>query len=806
MNVSEEASYEKECEKEDEKETIFDLSKGVIYFGTPTSAEKRLHTMQTPPRHVSSRRKTVLLPSKVVLYSSGNSNQQDGDKEKKSRRQSYLYATKSSVTLEQQRLQEMINDRDAEFYSNNLEKKSLFTEAPGSVERKIKKRKSDVGKLLPTLSAFQKRTRTSRRFSIFNTVTPRSISTISRRRSTSSLLLQRQNKSPCHTFEKEIKAYEIPIPFCIKIQAFIRGYLIRKSILHQNRAVKIIQRKYLTILIRRKFLLARKSAIIIQSAWRGWVERMRYLEMIEACICIQKWWRQLSQGKKAKNNNALIRTEEKETTKNISSNSSLEGFLKKWESKKALVAATKNKDIKKNHLSKEEDTNIEEEVKKDIPLHSTEESLSQKTNIPVGSSESPKLSKKISKPKNSISHSKSSTSMTLMLKQSISLSTARILSNPTNSISSTNTNNSYTSFQNRSRLPRSKLTGSTLVSKTTVLSDISPNSLREDTIEILSTPIKNKLDGISTGALRVSSPSPQKNAYFGSPFRKVAKKNQSVFCRKTALLVPQNIKALHSSQTVSENISPKKNSNSFLNNGLGSPSRQKVVNQTDFFTFRNSETNNEERTLYNRSKTIDSKALSTSTLQPHTPTVKHNTICQNLSTPYRSLNYLTLGEITKMTRQNTYQNRIYRCDFNRVIIRKNQVRPPSPTAKSQSKLAAEARLKRKKLQKEKIHDYTLGPGDDDNWVPKELTPLKKGVKWDKLLESELGQSISNYTLEKPDCGKIKSQKGCLSKKVHMIRLDDLGNVLDAREPLTPIIGKAETVIIQKFLYRGEEDE
>ncbi|EMR09950.1 hypothetical protein PNEG_01708 [Pneumocystis murina B123] len=798
MDVQKERIDEEKSKKRDENETILDLSDGVVYFGTPTSAEKRLHAMETPPKHVSSRRKTVLLPSKAILYSTGNLNQQENYKERKSRRQSYLYATKNSVMLEQQRLQEIMDDKDFALYSNNsMDENLLFTEAPGSVERKIRK-KSDTGKLSLTPSTCQKRVKTSRQFSVFNTMIPRSISTISRRKSTS-LLSQKQNKTLHHAFEKDIWMSEMPLLCCIRIQATIRGYLIRKSIFLQNQAAKIIQHKYITILAKRKFFHQKRSAIIIQSAWRGWLGRMRYLEMIDACICIQKWWRQLFKEKKAKQTKAVVRVEEKEVMKNISNNSSLQGFLRKWESKKALVTAAKDKNLKRNSLL-ENNTSMVDNIKENIPFRLVEELSPQKPNPPI-SNESPKSFKKTEKQRILSSYSRSVSSMTLMLKQSIS--TTRILSDPTNSILSTTAHNYPVSFQNRPKLPRSQLAAPGFTSRTSVLTDISPNLLKQDTINVLNTPAKkNKVDGTSMVTLKVSTPSPKKNPCLVSPLRKTIKKNQPLGYRRTALLAPQNINSMHFSYIIPESTSPQKNVSHFVNNGLGSPSRHKIINQSDLAS-KNLEVSNEERNLLTRSRTIELKTLSTSTLQTYTSAIK-NTISQNLSNSYRPLNYLTLGEITKMTRQNTYQNRIYRCDFNRVIVRKNYLRPPSPTAKSQSKLAAEARIRRKKFQKEKMHDYALGPGDDDNWIPRELTPLKKGVKWNKLLESEIGEP--NHTLEKLNSGKVKVQKGCLSKKTNLIRLDDLGNVLDAHEPLTPIIGKAETVIIQKFLYKGEEDE
>lgn len=181
-----------------------------------------------------------------------------------------------------------------------------------------------------------------------------------------------------------------------------------------------------------------------------------------------------------------------------------------------------------------------------------------------------------------------------------------------------------------------------------------------------------------------------------------------------------------------------------------------------------------------RSKTFPAPTA----LRPVTPT-----------TPKR-LVYLTPAEITKTTRSFTSQNRLYRCDFERVVIRKEVPRPPSPTAKIQAKMASNARTKRRRLMKEK--GYTFGAGDDEDYFPKMVTPERKTVKWGEDLEVDLA------TLPKTSPSKVRDIDEVVSCIVP-VALDDFGNTED-NAPLTPELGKAQKVVITKYLYRGEQDD
>lgn len=162
----------------------------------------------------------------------------------------------------------------------------------------------------------------------------------------------------------------------------------------------------------------------------------------------------------------------------------------------------------------------------------------------------------------------------------------------------------------------------------------------------------------------------------------------------------------------------------------------------------------------------------------------------------KKLLHLTPAEVAKTTRQFTSHNRLYRCDFDRVVIKKELPRPPSPTAKIQAKMASNARTKRRRLMKEK--GYTFGAGDADDYVPKFVTPERRAVKWGEELEVDL-QNLPKHSPTKAKS--INEVVPCLVPAM----LDDFGNVEDSA-PLTPILGKPSKVIITKYLYRGEQDD
>ncbi|KAK6538025.1 hypothetical protein TWF694_010918 [Orbilia ellipsospora] len=139
---------------------------------------------------------------------------------------------------------------------------------------------------------------------------------------------------------------------------------------------------------------------------------------------------------------------------------------------------------------------------------------------------------------------------------------------------------------------------------------------------------------------------------------------------------------------------------------------------------------------------------------------------------------LTERELSKVTARNTTRNGVYKqSKFDRKVIRLPGPRPPSPTRETQSAAAEESRNRRKRVFEET--GIALGPGDDTDYVPPELSPSAKRVKWHNELEHEFDEE------EKP---RFNTHKGILAPE--RVRED-------------PKI--VQEVTIQKFLYEGERD-
>lgn len=94
--------------------------------------------------------------------------------------------------------------------------------------------------------------------------------------------------------------------------------------------------------------------------------------------------------------------------------------------------------------------------------------------------------------------------------------------------------------------------------------------------------------------------------------------------------------------------------------------------------------------------------------------------------------------------------------------------------------------------------YTFGAGDPEDYVPLQVTPERKAVKWGEDLEVDL------QTLPKNSPSRVKGL-GEVIPCIMPASLDEYGNAEDTT-PLTPMLGKAQTITIKKYLYRGEKDE
>ncbi|KAA8910998.1 hypothetical protein FN846DRAFT_483572 [Sphaerosporella brunnea] len=129
------------------------------------------------------------------------------------------------------------------------------------------------------------------------------------------------------------------------------------------------------------------------------------------------------------------------------------------------------------------------------------------------------------------------------------------------------------------------------------------------------------------------------------------------------------------------------------------------------------------------------------------------------------------------------------------IVRKAIPRPPSPTAEVQTRVAKEARRKRKAHQLDT--GVELGPGENPGFLPKSLTPPKKGVRWNAPLESGYSSDLEVHSPSAAKKLKLADGRGLLVNS--HLTMDQWGNL----EGVSPPKPGTEPVIIKKILYKGE---
>ncbi|KAH9934757.1 uncharacterized protein B0H18DRAFT_951323 [Fomitopsis serialis] len=113
--------------------------------------------------------------------------------------------------------------------------------------------------------------------------------------------------------------------------------------------------------------------------------------------------------------------------------------------------------------------------------------------------------------------------------------------------------------------------------------------------------------------------------------------------------------------------------------------------------------------------------------------------------------------------------------------------------------------------------HRRGPGDEEDYVtpPRPERPPKrekldhevkvkddKRVKWDRGLATSVYLDEISSKPKKPASSEA-AKKGCLAPTAKTLRLDTLGNVLDAGAPLINIV--REDVVVKKFVYDDDED-
>lgn len=164
---------------------------------------------------------------------------------------------------------------------------------------------------------------------------------------------------------------------------------------------------------------------------------------------------------------------------------------------------------------------------------------------------------------------------------------------------------------------------------------------------------------------------------------------------------------------------------------------------------------------------------------------------------------LTAKELMLTTRRNTARNREYYSAIRKIVVHKNEKRPPSPSAKIKKKMgkgqATRQALGNRKLgtmvpstEDQQMHDSDASNDEGRADEPTDGPPRKR-VKWSKdvILNTPEKKQISENLLEPP-----KS----LMKRHRIPILDQYGNASNAAASLSPLLGRKQTVTVTKHVY------
>ncbi|KAH9951340.1 hypothetical protein B0H21DRAFT_277999 [Amylocystis lapponica] len=203
-----------------------------------------------------------------------------------------------------------------------------------------------------------------------------------------------------------------------------------------------------------------------------------------------------------------------------------------------------------------------------------------------------------------------------------------------------------------------------------------------------------------------------------------------------------------------------------------------------------------------------------------------------------------------LTTSNTNKNQHHVVDLRTEIIRKEGARPGSPTTRirtvldkqkaakvQERKERAERRARRSDgavedaaIENEASHGvgddsvltididgvptrHRRGPGDEEDYETPDRPPKRgrfeggmgardgKRVKWDRGLATTVYFDDPPSTPQRPPRAEVV-KKGCLTPAAKTLRLDTLGNVLNADAPLSGVV--QENIVVKKFVYDDDD--
>ncbi|OCH95544.1 hypothetical protein OBBRIDRAFT_745235 [Obba rivulosa] len=212
---------------------------------------------------------------------------------------------------------------------------------------------------------------------------------------------------------------------------------------------------------------------------------------------------------------------------------------------------------------------------------------------------------------------------------------------------------------------------------------------------------------------------------------------------------------------------------------------------------------------------------------------------------------MSMVALKTLTANNTLKNQHQVAELQKEIIRKEGKRPDSPTSKvrgalerqkeemAQQRQQRAARRARRSAgaddsdvftEQESITDtgdfsiisvddngvplhHQRGPGDEEDYVTPEKPAKRersedgakreeKRVKWDRGLATTVWLDDSPPKPKRAPKDEL-TRKGCLATAAKSLRLDTLGNVLNANVPVPDLV--QENIVVKKFVYEDDED-
>ncbi|EGO18585.1 hypothetical protein SERLADRAFT_480710 [Serpula lacrymans var. lacrymans S7.9] len=263
------------------------------------------------------------------------------------------------------------------------------------------------------------------------------------------------------------------------------------------------------------------------------------------------------------------------------------------------------------------------------------------------------------------------------------------------------------------------------------------------------------------------------------------------------------------------------------------------------------------RTSRKRKPTLPSSdVFGTVVTRPLQPRKRAPTSTRSDSDGFQGMSAVALKALTS---SNTTKNQHFSVKLETKVVRKEGIRPESPTMKARTILQKQREEKDKQRKdraarrarrsedgpelgdadavtesgdrsamesdddensdRARLGKHRRGPGDEEDYeTPERISrPVKrlkcvdgegqvevqkKQVKWDRGLSTTIYLDELHPKPKTPSMNR-STRKGCLTPAVKALRLDTLGNIMNANTPLTDLVH--ENITVTKFVYDNDQE-